>query len=157
MDERELISNPFSSTNGSSQIVVKFNPADSAHFLGNVGKKVQIRTPLPPEPATLVGNINLTSALMQWYGIVGEDSLNNSVTVDLGSSNVFTSTNVDVGGNGPFSMGIITGTHQETDGPHFGSVSLETRTDTQESNNTGTSVSTGLPVDAGYFLSLIHI
>ena len=150
MDERELISNPFSSTNGSSQIVVKFNPADSAHFLGNVGKKVQIRTPLPPEPATLVGNINLTSALMQWYGIVGEDSLNNSVTVDLGSSNVFTSTNVDVGGNGPFSMGIITGTHQETDGPHFGSVSLETRTDAQESNNTGTSVSTGLPVDAGY-------
>ena len=151
MDERELISNPFSSTNGSSQIVVKFNPADSAHFLGNVGKKVQIRTPLPPEPATLVGNINLTSALMQWYGIVGEDSLNNSVTVDLGSSNVFTSTNVDVGGNGPFSMGIITGTHQETDGPHFGSVSLETRTDAQESNNTGTSVSTGLPVDAGYY------
>ena len=150
MDERELISNPFSSTNGSSQIVVKFNPADSAHFLGNVGKKVQIRTPLPPEPATLVGNINLTSALMQWYGIVGEDSLNNSVTVDLGSNNVFTSTNVDVGGNGPFSMGIITGTHQETDGPHFGSVSLETRTDAQESNNTGTSVSTGLPVDAGY-------
>ncbi len=151
MDERELISNPFSSTNGSSQIVVKFNPADSAHFLGNVGKKVQIRTPLPPEPATLVGNINLTSALMQWYGIVGEDSLNNSVTVDLGSNNIFTSTNVDVGGNGPFSMGIITGTHQETDGPHFGSVSLETRTDAQESNNTGTSVSTGLPVDAGYY------
>ncbi len=151
MNERELISNPFSSTNGSSQLVVKFNPADSSIFLGNVGSKVQIRTPLPPEPATLVGNINLTSALMQWYGIVGEDSLNNSVTVDLGSSNVFTSTNVDVGGNGPFSMGIITGTHQETDGPHFGSVSLQTRTDAQESNSTGTSVSTGLPVDAGYY------
>ena len=151
MDERELISNPFSSTSGSSQLVVKFNPADSSIFLGNVGSKVQIRTPLAPEPATLVGNINLTSALMQWYGIVGEDSLNNSVTVDLGSNNIFTSTNVDVGGNGPFSMGIITGTHQETDGPHFGSVSLETRTDAQESNNTGTSVSTGLPVDAGYY------
>ena len=151
MDERELISNPFSSTNGSSQIVVKFNPADSSIFLGNVGSKVQIRTPLAPEPATLVGNINLTSALMQWYGIVSEDSLNNSVTVDLGSNNTFTSTNVDVGGNGPFSMGIITGTHQETDGPHFGSVSLETRTDAQEASNTGTSVSTGLPVDAGYY------
>ena len=88
---------------------------------------------------------------MQWYGIVGEDSLNNSVTVDLGSNNIFTSTNVDVGGNGPFSMGIITCTHQETDGPHFGSVSLETRTDAQEASNTGTSVSTGLPVDAGYY------
>ena len=151
MNERELISNPFSSTSGSSQLIVKFNPADSSIFLGNVGSKVQIRTPLPPEQATLVGNINLTSALMQWYGIVGEDSLNNSVTVDLGSNNVFTSTNVDVGGNGPFSMGIITGTHQETDGPHFGSVSLETRTDAQEASNTGTNVSTGLPVDAGYY------
>ena len=151
MDERKLVNNPFSSTNGSSQIVVKFNPVDSAHFLGNVGKKVQIRTPLPPEPLTYVGNINMTEALMTWWGIIGEDSFNNSITIDLGSSYVATSTNVDVGGNGPFSMGIITNTHQETDGPVFGGVSLETRTDTQESNNTGTSVGTGLPLDAGYY------
>lgn len=151
MDERKLVSNPFSSSNGSSQIVVKFNPVDSAHFLGNVGKKVQIRTPLPPEPLTYVGNINMTEALLTWWGIIGEDSVNNSVTIDLGSSYVATSTNVDVGGNGPFSMGIITNTHQETDGPVFGGVSLETRTDTQESNNTGTSVGTGLPLDAGYY------
>ena len=151
MDERKLVSNPFSSTNGSSQIVVKFNSVDSAHFLGNVGKKVQIRTPLSPEPLTYVGNINMTEALMTWQGIIGEDSVNNSITIDLGSSYVATSTNVDVGGNGPFSMGIITNTHQETDGPVFGNVSLETRTDTQESNNTGTNVGTGLPLDAGYY------
>ena len=151
MDERKLVNNPFSSTNGSSQIVVKFNPVDSAHFLGNVGKKVQIRTPLSPEPPTYVGNINMTEALMTWQGIIGEDSVNNSITIDLGSSYVATSTNVDVGGNGPFSMGIITNTHQEIDGPVFGNVSLETRTDTQESNNTGTNVGTGLPLDAGYY------
>ena len=151
MDERKLVNNPFSSTNGSSQIVVKFNPVDSAYFLGNVGKKVQIRTPLSPQPPTYVGNINMTEALMTWQGIIGEDSFNNSITLDLGSSYVATSTNVDVGGNGPFSMGIITNTHQETDGPVFGGVSLETRTDTQESNNTGTSVGTGLPLDAGYY------
>ena len=151
MDERKLVSNPFTSTNGSSQIVVKFNPVDSAHFLGNVGKKVQIRTPLSPAPLTYVGNINMTEALLTWWGIIGEDSVNNSVTIDLGSSYVATSTNVDVGGNGPFSMGIITGTHQETDGPNFGNVTLQTKTDTQEANFTGTNVGTGLPVDAGYY------
>ena len=48
-------------------------------------------------------------------------------------------------------MGIVTGTFQETDGPHYGSVSLTTRTDYEESNNTGTNVGTGLPVDAGYY------
>ena len=151
MDERKLVSNPFSSTNNSSQIVVKFNPVDSAHFLGNVGKKVQIRTPLSPEPPTYVGNINMTEALMTWQGIIGEDSVNNSITIDLGSSYVATSTNVDVGGNGPFSMGIITNTHQETDGPVFGNVTLQTQTDNQEANSTGTNVGTGLPLDAGYY------
>ena len=151
MDERKLVNNPFSSTNGSSQIVVKFNPVDSAHFLGNVGKKVQIRVPLSPEPLTYIGNINMTEAAFTWWGIIGEDSVNNSVTIDLGSSYVATSTNVDVGGNGPFSMGIITDTHQETDGPTFGNVTLQTKTDTQEANFTGTNVGTGLPVDAGYY------
>ncbi len=149
MDERELVSNPFSTTNASSLLVVKFNPADAGYFIGKVGKKVQIRTPSPI--ATIVGNINLTEALRQWWGITAEDALANSITIDLGTGNVFTSTNTDVGGSGPFSMGIITDTHQETDGPHFGSVSLTTRTDAQEANNTGTGVGTGLPVDAGYF------
>ena len=149
MDERELVSNPFSTTNASSLLVVKFNPADAGYFIGKIGKKVQIRTPSPI--ATIVGNINLTEALRQWWGITAEDAVANSITVDLGSGNVFTSTNTDVGGGGPFSMGIITDTHQETDGPHFGSVSLTTRTDAQEANSTGTGVGTGLPVDAGYF------
>lgn len=149
MDERELVSNPFSTTNASSLLVVKFNPADAGYFIGKIGKKVQIRTPSPI--ATIVGNINLTEALRQWWGITAEDALANSITIDLGTGNVFTSTNTDVGGSGPFSMGIITDTHQETDGPHFGSVSLTTRTDAQEANNTGTGVGTGLPVDAGYF------
>ena len=149
MDERELVSNPFSTTNASSLLVVKFNPADAGYFIGKIGKKVQIRTPSPI--ATIVGNINLTEGLRQWWGITAEDALANSITIDLGSSNIFTSTNTDVGGGGPFSMGIITDTHQETDGPHFGSVSLTTRTDAQEANSTGTGVGTGLPVDAGYF------
>ena len=149
MDERELVSDPFTSTNGSSQIVVKFNPADASYFLGNINKKVQIRTPYPP--ATIVGNINLTEALRQWWGIIAEDAVANTLTIDLGTSNVFTSSNVNVGGAGPFSMGIVTGTFQETDGPHYGSVSLTTRTDYEEANNTGLNIGTGLPVDAGYY------
>ena len=48
-------------------------------------------------------------------------------------------------------MGIVTGTFQETDGPHYGSVSLTTRTDYEEANNTGLNIGTGLPVDAGYY------
>ena len=47
MDERELVSNPFSTTNASSLLVVKFNPADAGYFIGKIGKKVQIRTPSP--------------------------------------------------------------------------------------------------------------
>ena len=42
--DKKLIDNPYVTTNGSSFVEVKFNPADSAHFLGNVGKKVQLRT-----------------------------------------------------------------------------------------------------------------
>ena len=152
MDEREISADPFSTTSGSSHLVVKFQPVDASHFLGNVGKKAQLRTPVPVP--TLVGNINITSVFEKnWYGIVAEDAVQNTVTIDLGGGNIFTSTNINVGGGGPFSLGIISGTHQETDGPHFGSVNLETRTDAQETATppTGTPVGTGLPVDAGYF------
>ena len=150
MDERQISADPFTTTNGSSQLVVKFQPQDASYFLGKVGKKVQIRTPVPVP--TVVGNLNLSEVLKQWWGIIAEDAVQNSVTIDLGSpANVFTSTNINVGGAGPFSMGIITNTHQETDGPTFGNVTLQTKTDTQEANFTGTNVGTGLPVDAGYF------
>ena len=42
--DKKLIDNPYITVNGSTFVEVKFNPADSAHFLGNVGKKVQLRT-----------------------------------------------------------------------------------------------------------------
>ena len=42
--DKKLIDNPFITLNGSTFVEVKFNPADSSHFLGNVGKKVQLRT-----------------------------------------------------------------------------------------------------------------
>ena len=42
--DKKLIDNPYVTLSGSSFVEVKFNPADSSHFLGNVGKKVQLRT-----------------------------------------------------------------------------------------------------------------
>ena len=42
--DKKLIDNPYVTLAGSDYVEVKFNPADSSHFLGNVGKKVQLRT-----------------------------------------------------------------------------------------------------------------
>ena len=42
--DKKLIDNPYVTLSGNSFVEVKFNPADSAHFLGNVGKKCQLRT-----------------------------------------------------------------------------------------------------------------
>ena len=44
MVDKKLIDNPYVTLSGNSFLEVKFNPADSAHFLGNVGKKCQLRT-----------------------------------------------------------------------------------------------------------------
>ena len=42
--DKKLIDNPYETFSGSAFVEVRFNPADSSHFLGNVGKKVQLRT-----------------------------------------------------------------------------------------------------------------
>ena len=42
--DKKLIDNPYVTLSGNSFLEVKFNPADASHFLGNVGKKVQLRT-----------------------------------------------------------------------------------------------------------------
>ena len=44
IEDKKLIDNPFETNNGSNQLIVKFNPSDSSHFIGNVGKKCQLRT-----------------------------------------------------------------------------------------------------------------
>ena len=44
MVDKKLIDNPYVTLSGNSFLEVKFNPADSAHFLGNVGNKCQLRT-----------------------------------------------------------------------------------------------------------------
>ena len=44
IEDRKLIDNPYETAAGSNFLIVKFNPADASHFLGNVGKKCQLRT-----------------------------------------------------------------------------------------------------------------
>ena len=41
--DKKLIDNPYVTLSGSAFLEVKFNPADASHFLGNVGKQVQLR------------------------------------------------------------------------------------------------------------------
>ena len=40
--DKKLIDNPYVTLSGSNFVEVKFNPSDSSHFLGNVGKKVNL-------------------------------------------------------------------------------------------------------------------
>ena len=126
MVERELPNNPFATTNGSSNITITYNSADASYFANKVGKKVQIKV-----PSTLtVGGINLeTQSKADWYTIISENAGSYQITVTLTASATQTTTG---GGTGCY-MGVITGTHEETDGPHFSSTTLSTQTDIQES------------------------
>ena len=60
---------------------MKFDPADSGHFIGNVGKKCQLRT-TGSTGAMTVGGIDI-AALSQsgWLTIQAESAVNNTVTV----------------------------------------------------------------------------
>ena len=42
--DKKLVDNPYVTLSGSNFLEIKFNPADASHFLGNVGKKIQLRT-----------------------------------------------------------------------------------------------------------------
>ena len=58
---------------------VKFNPADSSHFLGNVGKKVQLRTTGSTAgagsatPTTF--NLTTTAPSSSYYTLNGTDTV----------------------------------------------------------------------------------
>ena len=43
IEDKKLIDNPYETLSGSNQLIIKFDPSDSAHFIGNVGRKVQLR------------------------------------------------------------------------------------------------------------------
>jgi plastocyanin len=96
IEDRKLIDNPYETNNGSDFLIVKFNPADASHFLGNVGKKVQLRTTGSTAgsgsstPTTY--NITVTAPNSSYYTLNGTDrngsvSGNNaSITVNVGDT-----------------------------------------------------------------------
>ena len=62
---------------GSSFVEVKFNPADASHFLGNVGKKCQLRTTGSTAGAgsstPTTYNITTTAPSSSFYTLSGTD------------------------------------------------------------------------------------
>ena len=75
--DKKLIDNPYVTLAGSDFVEVKFNPADSSHFLGNVGKKVQLRTTGSTAGAgsstPTTYNITTTAPSSSFYTLSGTD------------------------------------------------------------------------------------
>ncbi len=104
--DKKLIDNPYVTLSGNSFVEIKFNPADASHFLGNVGKKVQLRTTGSTAgagsstPSTY--NITTTAPSSSYYTLSGTDrngsvSGNNAgVSVYVGDTINFNLSNVSV-------------------------------------------------------------
>jgi len=75
--DKKLIDNPYVTLSGSAFVEVKFNPADASHFLGNVGKKVQLRTTGSTAGAgsstPTTYNITTTAPSSSYYTLSGTD------------------------------------------------------------------------------------
>ena len=75
--DKKLIDNPYVTLSGSNFVEVKFNPADSSHFLGNVGKKCQLRTTGSTAGASSTTpttyNLTTTSPSFSFYNLSGTD------------------------------------------------------------------------------------
>ena len=102
--DKKLIDNPYVTLATSAFLEIKFNPADSSHFLGNVGKKVQLRTTGSTAGAgsstPTTYNITTTSPSFSYYTLNGTDrngsvsGNNTGVTVYVGDTINFNLSNV---------------------------------------------------------------
>ena len=118
IDDKRLIDNPYETLSGSSFLVVKFDPADNSHFIGNVGKKCQLRTTGSTAgaggTAASTFNITTTAPSASYYTLSGTDrngavSGNNAgVTVYVGDTINFNLSSVS--GSHPFYLKSVQGT-----------------------------------------------
>ena len=117
IEERKLPTNPYTVTSGSNNIVISFNSSDNSHFIGNVGKKVQLRTTGSTEGGgsnALTYNITTTAPSFSFYTLSGTDrnggvSGNNvGVTVYVGDTINFNLSGVS--GSHPFYLKSVQGT-----------------------------------------------
>ncbi len=137
IEDKRLIDNPFETTNGSAFLIVKFDPADSSHFIGNVGKKCQLRTTGSTGSLT-VGGIDV-AALSQsgWLTIQAESAVNNTITIQNTSNATAGTTG---GGTGNY-LALVDPegkSHESIDGVVSTSTTLRSQTDVQEAAGTGT-------------------
>ena len=118
IEDKKLIDNPYETFSGSNQLIVKFNPSDSAHFIGNVGRKCQLRTTGSTAGAggatPTSFNITTTSPSFSYYTLNGTDrngavSGNNAgVAVYVGDTINFNLSGVS--GSHPFYLKTVQGT-----------------------------------------------
>lgn len=104
IEDKKLIDNPYVTLAGNNFLEIKFNPADSSHFLGNVGKKCQLRTTGSTAGSggsvSNTYNITVTAPSASYYTLNGTDrngnvSGNNAgVTISVGDTLNFNLSNV---------------------------------------------------------------
>ena len=149
IDDRRLIDNPYETSNGSAFLIVKFDPADNSHFIGNVGKKCQLRTTGSTAgaggTASATYNITTTAPSFSYYTLSGTDrngavSGNNvGVTVYVGDTINFNLSSVS--GSHPFYLKSVQGTgttNQVTTPAATGQGSTGTATVSWTPNTVGT-------------------
>ena len=139
--EHKLPTDPFAVSSGSNIIKVYYNAIDSSAFLNKIGKKLQFRV---AASSLSVGGLNIKEESQTWYGITGQDAANNYIEITVVNSG----TSNEVGGGTNNYACIISDTHEGTDGPSFGNVTLYAELDSEESGHTGRTINQ-IPVDTG--------
>ena len=139
--EYKLPTNPFAVSSGSNVIRVYYNAIDASAFLNKIGKKIQLRL---PDTSLVLGGINLYIESGTWWGITAQDPANNYIEITVVNS---ATGNATGGGDNNYAC-IISDTHEGTDGPTFGNVTLYAELDSEESGHTGRTVKQ-IPVDTG--------
>ena len=139
--EYKLPTNPFAVSSGSNVIRIYYNSVDSSAFLNKIGKKIQLRI---PDTSLVLGGINLYTESGTWWGITAQDPANNYIEITVVNS---ATGNATGGGDNNYAC-IISDTHEGTDGPSFGNVTLFAELDSEEAGHTGRTVKQ-IPVDTG--------
>lgn len=137
----------FTTTSGSTNLKIRvFATAQAPIFLGNIGKKVQLRI---NSASLTIGGVDLKSlSESNWFTIASESNTIEggswkSITVTLPSAATSTAT-----ANAESFLSLIENTHESTDGPLFSNTTLYAETEAQETGHTGTVIP-NIPVETG--------
>jgi len=157
IEDKKLIDNPYETLNGSNQLLVKFNPSDSSHFIGNVGRKCQLRTTGSTAgaggAAATTYNITTTAPSFSYYTLNGTDR-NGAVSGNNAGVSVY------VGDTINFNLSGVSGSH-----PFYVKTTATTGTGNQVSTpaatgqgSTGTNTVSWTPNTAGtyYYICSAH-